>query len=271
MTTTLLWIIAATLVGGLLSVTFAALLSFTVLDRFVKHLVSFSVGALLAAAMLNLIPEAVEAGLHPHDLGVTLLVGLLVFFVLEKLALWRHAHGDEDHHGHHHHGHSHAHRGSGHAAPQATKPAAFMIIVGDGVHNFADGVLLAAAFLQDVKLGIATTVAVVAHEVPQEIGDFMILLNSGIERRKALILNLAASLTAVAGGVIGYFVLTAIQPVVPYVIVFAAASFIYIAVADLVPELHRHHKPSVAPLQLGLILLGVGVVALTSNHFGHAH
>jgi zinc and cadmium transporter len=260
---TLAWIIAATLVGGLLSVALAAVLSFTVLNRFVKHLVSFSVGALLAAALLNLIPEAIESAMHPHDLGVTLLAGLLVFFVLEKLALWRHAHHDD----HHHHGHHHQHAD----APSTGKPAALMIIVGDGVHNFADGVLLAAAFLQDIKLGIATTVAVVAHEVPQEIGDFMVLLNSGMARRKALLLNLAASLTAVVGGVLGYFVLSTLQPFIPYVIVFAAASFIYIAVADLVPELHRNHKPSVAPLQLALILLGVVIVAITSSHFGHQH
>jgi zinc and cadmium transporter len=270
--TPLLWIICATLVGGLLSVALAALLSFTLLARFVKHLVSFSVGALLAAAMLNLIPEAVEVGLHAHDLGVTLLVGLLVFFVLEKLALWRHshAHGDDEHG--HDHGHSHGHHhGHAHHADPHSKSAAFMIVVGDSVHNFADGVLLAAAFLQDVKLGLATTVAVVAHEVPQEVGDFMILLNSGMARKKALLLNLGSSLMAVVGGVAGYFVLSSLQPLVPYVLVFAAASFIYIAVADLVPELHRHHKPSVAPLQLGLILLGVALVALTSNHFGHTH
>jgi zinc and cadmium transporter len=266
---TLAWIVCATLAGGLISVSLAALLSFTLLDRFVKHLVSFSVGALLAAAMLNLIPEAIETGLHPHDLGVTLLVGLMVFFILEKLAIWRHAHGDEGHG----HGHTHSHHAHSHATAKntTTKPAAFMVIIGDGVHNFADGVLLAAAFLQDVKLGLATTVAVVAHEVPQEIGDFMVLLNSGLERKRALLWNLAASMTAVVGGVVGYFVLSILQPFVPYVIVFAAASFIYIAVADLVPELHRAHKPSVAPLQLGLILAGVVIVALTSSHFGHAH
>ncbi len=260
-------ILLATLLSGLLSVLAAAALSLTILERFAKHLVSFSVGAMLAAAFLNLIPEAAEAGLTWHQIGGTTLAGLVTFFMLEKFALWRHAHAHDDlhgreestHHGHHHHG-SHG-----------EKPQAFLIVLGDSVHNFADGILIAAAFLQDWKLGVATAVAVVAHEVPQEVGDFMVLLDAGLSRKKALWLNVASSLSAVLGGVLGYFVLETLKPYVPFVLVFSAASFIYIAVADLVPQLHRHHRPQMAPVQLLLIGLGIFMVEAVGHFAGHSH
>lgn len=239
---TLMWILFATLAGGVLSVAGAALFAFAVLERWVPRLVSFAVGVLLGAAFLNLLPEAVAAGLPVEQVLVVVLGGILVFFVLEKLALWRH---------------EHAHLG-GDAVDR--RPAGLMILLGDGLHNFVDGILIAAAFLQSVPLGVATTVAVIAHEIPQEIGDFLILLDSGYGKRKALLLNALSSLTAVAGGLLGYLLLRESQTAIPYALALAAASFIYIAVADLVPELHRGREPGPATVQFSLILIGIGVI-----------
>lgn len=244
---TLLWIILATLAGGLLSLLAAALLAYTLLERWASRMVSFAVGVLLAAAFLSLLPEAVAAGLSIEQTFAGVLCGILLFFVLEKLALWRHEHP-------HHHT----------AGTPHTKPAGMMLLLGDGVHNFVDGILIAAAFLQDPALGIATALAVIAHEIPQEIGDFMVLLDAGYSKRRALLLNGLCSLSAVAGGVLGYLLLEQSREIIPYALVLAAASFIYIAIADLVPDLHRTHKIRAAPAQFALILLGIGVV--TAQH-----
>lgn len=242
---TLTYILLATLAGGAISVLAAAALSLTVLRRWAPRLVGFSVGVLLAAAFLNLLPEAAEA-MDFHDVGLTLLLGILLFFGLEKTALWRHDH--------HHPGHDHA-------------PAGMMIVLGDGLHNFVDGVLIAAAFLQDTTLGIATATAVIAHEVPQEIGDFMVLLASGYERRKALLMNLLSSLASVLGGVLGWFALRGVNGAIPYILALAAASFLYVAVADLVPALQKHRKPVDFVTQFGLLAGGIGVVLLGAH--GH--
>jgi zinc and cadmium transporter len=242
---TLTYILLATLAGGAISVLAAAALSLTVLRRWAPRLVGFSVGVLLAAAFLNLLPEAAEA-MDFHDVGLTLLLGILLFFGLEKTALWRHDH--------HHPGHHHA-------------PAGMMIVLGDGLHNFVDGVLIAAAFLQDTTLGIATATAVIAHEVPQEIGDFMVLLASGYERRKALLMNLLSSLASVLGGVLGWFALRGVNGAIPYILALAAASFLYVAVADLVPALQKHRKPVDFVTQFGLLAGGIGVVLLGAH--GH--
>lgn len=246
---TLIWILLATLAGGVLSLLGAALFAFAVLEKWVPRMVSFAVGVLLGAAFLTLLPQAVNAGLSVEHASGVLLTGILLFFVLEKLALWRH------HHTHHHS-----------SEPATKKPAGMMIVVGDGMHNFVDGILIAAAFLQDTTLGLATTLAVIAHEIPQEIGDFMVLLDSGYSKREALFLNALSGMTSMAGGVLGYLLLSEGQAAIPYALVLAAASFIYIAVADLVPELHRSHKLRTAPLQFVLILVGIGVVMA-----GHVH
>ena len=250
-------IIAANLAGGLLSVLAAALVAFAVLERWVPRLVSFAVGALLGAALLNLMPEALESSADPRTVFATLLVGLLVFFMLEKLALWRHAHGP---------GHD-AHGREGDAQAGVTSPAGALIVFGDSLHNFVDGVLIAAAFLADPTLGWATAVAVIAHEVPQEVGDFMVLLHSGYSRKRALVLNAVSSLASVAGGLLGYFALKAAQPALPYVLAFAAAGFLYIAVADLIPNLHRRFAIKDALSQVALIATGVAIVALAGQ--GH--
>ena len=253
-------IIAANLAGGLLSVLAAALIAFAVLERWVPRLVSFAVGALLGVALLNLLPEAVESEAGPHAVFGTLLVGLLVFFLLEKLALWRHSHGpDEPAHAH---GTPHAHAG-------AARPEGALIVLGDSLHNFVDGVLIAAAFLTDPALGWTTAVAVIAHEVPQEVGDFMVLLGAGYTRRRALILNALSSLASVAGGVLGYFALHSTQDALPYILALAAAGFIYIAVADLIPNLHRRFAVKDALSQVALIVLGVAVVVLAGQGHGH--
>ena len=233
-------IVLATFAGGVLSVAAAALLSLTLLSRVASRMTSFSVGVLLAAALINLLPEALET-LKPDVVGGTLLAGLLAFFVLEKLALWRHDHSQE-------------------VTPSS--PAGLMIVLGDGDHNFADGVLIAAAFLQSPALGVTTAIAVIAHEIPQEVGDFMILLDSGYSKRRALILNTLSSLAAVAGGVLGWFALSHLSGAVPYVLCIAAASFLYVAVADLMPALQRFRRPPDFAVQLALAGTGIGIVLL---------
>lgn len=241
------WILAGTLAGGVLSVAIAAFISLVLVERWVPRLVSFAVGVLLGVALLKLLPEAIETGLDPEHAGAWLLAGLLAFFAVEKLALWLHGHGHD-------------------ATPGRVDAAAPMIVLGDGLHNFVDGVLIAAAFLQDTTTGIAVTLAVIAHEVPQEIGDFVVLLQSGLDRRRALLYNVLSSLGAVAGGVLGWAVFSFAHAAIPFALVLAAASFLYIAVANLVPVLHRRREPLAGPKQFALIALGIAVVTLGHHH-----
>ncbi len=248
---TLTYILLATLAGGLLSVFAAATLSLTILKDMAHKLVGFSVGVLLAVSFLHMLPEAIET-LDAHQVGATVLAGILIFFALEKAALWRHDHHeDEGHVCHSHH------------------PAGSLIVIGDGLHNFVDGVLIAAAFLQDPALGWATTIAVISHEVPQEVGDFMVLLASGYSRTKALMLNLVSSLAAVVGGLVGWLTLSGASNVIPYILALAASSFIYIAVADLVPVLHKQRKPVDFVIQFAL--LGAGVALVLAQMGAHQH
>lgn len=272
------WIVVFTAIGGVLSA-LAASLFLAVPDgvraRVLPHLVSFATGALLSAALLGLLPHAIEsAGVaKTHEIGLTLLGGLLLFFVLEKMVLWRHCHADvcEVHvnpepHAHvhvHSHGHNHHHN---HAHDQRRDQAsAMLILIGDGFHNVLDGVLIAAAFMTDVHLGVVTAIAVCAHEIPQEVGDLAILLNGGMSRMKALTLNLLASVTSVLGGVAAYFAMAQVQEVLPYAIAIAASSFLYIAVADLIPGLHRKVDPGSGAWQLVYIVLGVAVIYVSHS------
>jgi zinc and cadmium transporter len=260
----LLQIILACLLGGLLSMAAAALVMFGLPRRWLGFTVSFSTGLLLATATLHLLPEALESGLTPHEVFPILLAGILGFFALEKFALWRHVHagsGDPDPHpdaqhcDDHTHSHHHLHGGQGET---------LSILVGDGFHNFTDGLLIAAAFLADPALGWAATIAIIAHEVPQEAGDFAILLAAGWQRGRALFWNGVSSLTAVAGGVIGYFALENALQWVPHILTIAAASFLYIAVADLMPRLKRDNS---AIGWHGLLLAaGIAVVVFGSRH-----
>lgn len=247
-------ILAATLAGGLLSVCLAALLSFRMSQRMSHQLVAFAAGVMLSAACLDILPEALQgfaqaapteaAGSHAHPLFITLLAGIVAFFGLERLALWRHAHPGGRH---------------GQQENERARNAASLVLVGDACHNFVDGVLIAAAFLADPALGYATTLAIIAHEIPQELGDFVILLNAGWKKPQALLANVLSSLTAMLGGVLGYFFLESAQAVVPYVLTLAAASFIYISVADLLPILHRQLTGRFAH-QAAWLLGGVAIV-----------
>lgn len=255
----LAWIILFSLVGGVLSVLAAgAFLLFPrpFRTRLLPHLVSFAIGALLGAAFLDLLPEALE-GTAPgqiHKITTTVLLGLLGFFLLEKIVLWRHSHADPSAATA---GHSHTANAAGHSHTQA---AGTLILIGDGIHNFVDGVLIAAAFLTDIRLGIVTSLAVAAHEIPQEVGDFAILLHSGFGRRKALLYNMLSSLTTVVGGVLAYYSLAGLQQILPYVLAIAASSFIYIAVADLIPDLHQRPQGHATLQQFSLIALGVMLI-----------
>lgn len=260
MDTLIVWIVAFTALGGVLSVLGAAgfmLLPETTRARLLPPLVSFAIGAMLGATFIGLLPEALESpGIRePYTITLAVLLGLLVFFLLEKMVIWRHCHVDEcEVHG------SDDHRTRAeHAHKLATGQ---LILIGDGIHNLVDGVLIAAAFLTDVQLGIVTSIAVIAHEIPQEVGDFAVLLHSGYSRAKALWYNLLSSLTSIVGGVAAYFSLSLAQQAVPYVLAIAASSFIYIAVADLIPGLHRRTELGATAQQVALILLGVGVIAL---------
>ncbi|CAJ0857528.1 Zinc transporter ZupT [Ralstonia mannitolilytica] len=218
--TTLLGILLATALSGIGSMAGAAVLSLTVLARVVDRMVSFSVGVLLATSLLHSLPEAFEAhhGVAPntHALFATLLAGLLGFFLLEKISLIRHSHHHEgDGHGHHH----------GHDRQEAGR-SGLMILVGDGLHNFSDGIVIAAAFLADIKVGIVTALAIAAHEIPQEIGDFMVLLNAGFSKTRAFVYNLLCSVGALVGAVLGYYLLDRLTSWIPYVLVVASSSFI---------------------------------------------
>lgn len=261
----LAWIILFTAFGGVVSAVAAS--AFLIAPqslrvRVLPHLVSFATGALLAAALLGLLPHSLEgagAG-SAHAIGLTLLIGLLIFFVLEKLVLWRHCHQEvcEGHVPHEAHSHD----------EKRNAASASLILIGDGFHNILDGVLIAAAFMTDVHLGIVTALAVAAHEVPQEVGDLAILLHGGMSRLRAFTLNTLTSVTSVIGGVAAYFFLGETRHLLPYALAIAASSFLYVAVADLIPGLHRRVDPGSGVKQFICILLGV-VVIYVSHRMAH--
>ena len=246
-------ILLVTALAGTVSVLVAASFSLSLLAKMVNNMVSVSVGILLATAFLHSLPEAFSMeGTSPQILFATLLAGLLGFFLLEKIALLRHNHHHEgDGHDHHH----------GHDAEVAGR-SGWMILGGDGLHNFVDGVLIAAAFMADYQVGIFTAIAIVAHEIPQEIGDFIVLLNAGFSRARALLYNFICGLSAVVGGVLAYFFLEKAHAAMPYLLVIASSSFIYIAVSDLIPQMHRRPHWAQSLRQIILIACGVGFVIL---------
>lgn len=258
----ILWIIAFTALGGVLSAAAAGvflLLSDGVRARLLPSLVSFAIGALLGAAFLALLPHAIEAVANVHRITLAVLGGLLGFFVLEKMVIWRHCHSHECEV----HGHGPL-EGAVRDFDKVRKAATGkLILIGDGIHNLVDGVLIAAAFLTDIRLGVVTSIAVIAHEIPQELGDLAVLLHSGYARARAFAYNVLAGLTTVIGGVIAYFSLSLALGAVPYVLAVAAASFVYIAVADLIPGLHERPEFSATVQQVALIALGIGVILVT--------
>ena len=249
---TFAWIVLATVLGGLLSVLIAASLTVTVLTRMVRHLVSLSAGVLLATALLHVLPEAFESQASPHGLFATLLAGLMFFFLLEKVELYRHTHHHEGdgHHHHHHFDVEQAGRGG------------WSVLVGDSIHNFCDGIIIAAAFLADTQLGIVTSLAIIAHEIPQEVGDYIVLLNAGFSRAKALLYNALSGLSAVVGGIVGYVVVGPWEALFPYLLVIASSSFVYVAVADLIPQLQQRMSLRDTAAQLAWLAAGMTMIVL---------
>ena len=255
---TLLWIVVAALAGGVLS-TLAAAGTLNLRASWISPLVSYAVGALLGAVFLELLPHALETG-SAHFVMLTVLIGLLAFFLLEKLVLWRHAHGHEQHaddadeteHDHALHGHAEVDGGR----------SGLMILIGNGVHNFCDGIVIAAAFLADPALGVSTTLAIVAHAVPQQVGDFAVLLHSGFGRGKAFTYNVTAGLATLVGALAAYFALAGMKQLLPTVLAIAASSLLYVAVADLIPSLHRRPEPLETAKQALLIGLGLATIAV---------
>ena len=246
----ILWILVFSLLGSIGAVAGAGLmlaLPVMIRGRLLPYLISYATGTLLGAAFLGMIPAALEQA-PTREILAAVLAGMVLFFTLEKLVLWRHCHDSEC-------------RVHSQAAP--------LILVGDAFHNFVDGVVIAAAFLISIPLGIATSIAVIAHEVPQEIGDFAILLESGYSRTKALVLNTLSAATTLPGAMLAYFWLEDTRTLVPYILALSAASFIYIATADLVPNLHRRILLQDAVRQIALMLLGIGTIALLQvSHAG---
>ena len=251
------WIILFCLLGGLLSVLAAALfliLSESLRNRLLPHLVSFATGALLGAAFLGLLPHALQSMSETdvHLIPMVVLFGLLGFFVLEKLVLWRHCHAD----------HCEVH---GPDQAQKDHSTGTMILIGDGLHNFLDGILIAGAFMTDIHLGVVTSLAVAAHEIPQEVGDFAVLLHSGFSRGRAFLYNILTSLTTVFGGLLAWVALQEMQAALPYVLAIAASSFIYIAVADLIPTLHQRVEGKATVQQVVLIAAGILIIYLAHS------
>jgi len=257
---TLSAIIAACTLGTVVSLALAALVAYHVRASWISTLVSYAVGAMLGAAFLDLLPHLFEESKNPGRTASFILLGLLVFFILEKLLLWRHHHHHEEEevrddrtgaHGSHPHIHVLEHDGG---------RTAWMIVFGDSFHNFTDGVIIAGAFLADMRIGVVTATAIIAHEIPQEIGDFVVLLHSGFSRGKALFWNAVSGLAAVAGGVVAYFALSVVSDWIPEILAFAAASMIYVAVADLIPGLHKRTGARDSLVQVIFIALGIGSI-----------
>ncbi len=283
----LLWIVIFSLIGGVLSVAGAALVALHARIAAIPMLISYAIGAMLGAVFLEILPEAIKIASNVQHMTATVLFGILLFFTLEKLVIWRHCHGDhcevhaihteeecpETHphttkykpvsvkqplvnlHTANHHTHAHDHGRSG-----------MMVMIGDTFHNFVDGILIASAFMVDVKVGIVTAIAIIAHEIPQEVGDFLILLHSGYSKKQAFIFNLVSSFATVVGGAIAYFALSHVQGWIPTILGLAASSMLYVAVADLIPSLHKRTELHATISQLVLIACGVASIWL-AGHF----
>lgn len=269
----LAWIVLVSIAGGFFSVLAAALIALNSNQRWVNLLVSYAIGALLGAAFLEVLPHAVESVSEPGQALSIVLLGILGFFVLEKLVLWRHCHAEHCE-GHEHPAYAETTHNHGHDGGRS----GLLIMVGDTFHNFVDGVLIAAAFMESVQLGIVTSMAIIAHEIPQEVGDFVILLHSGYSRAKALLFNVLSSLATLVGGLLAYFALSVMQGAIPVFLALAAASMIYVAVADLIPGLHKRTELRATLQQVVLIALGILTIFsahhLVDAYFGvveHAH
>jgi zinc and cadmium transporter len=250
---TLLAILAATLMAGVGSVWLAALLGFGILARYTQHMLSLAAGALLATAFMHLLPEAFESQVGPDQLFTTLLGGLIFFFLLDKAELWHHGH--EHHHAHHHDHDVHEHRHGG----------SWTILTGDSVHCFGDGVLIASAFVADMRLGVVAALAVLMHEVPHHMGDLAVLRQASDNRRMALLkVSLAGAVTAM-GGLVGYFLVAQLHDYLPYFLAVASSSFLYVALADLIPQLQKKLSASETAAQILWLAIGMCLVTLASS------
>lgn len=258
----LIGILMATLVAGIGSVWLAAALSFGALVRYTQHMLSLAAGALMATALLQLLPEALESAIEPHSLFRVLLGGLVFFFLLDKAELWHHGH--EHHHDHQGHHHEHHH----HDAPAV---GSWSVLVGDSVHCFGDGILIASAFMADMRLGAIAALAVLVHEVPHHMGDLAVLRSSGTASRRMAVVkvSLAGSVTAL-GGVLGYWLLERLHDYLPYFLVLAASSFVYVALADLIPQLQKRLTLRETTAQVFWLAMGVAMVA-TLGGLAHGH
>jgi len=271
---TLISILLGTLVAGIGSVWIAALLSFGALGRYTQHMLSLAAGALMATAFMHLLPEAFESGIEPHDLFLVLLVGLVFFFLLDKAELWHHGH--EHHQGgghqqdHDHHGHDHNHNHGAHtAAVQAS--GSWAVLAGDSVHCFGDGILIASAFVADLRLGVIAALAVLAHEVPHHMGDLMVLRAATSNKRAALVkVSLAGAVTAL-GGVLGFWLVDQLHDYLPYFLVVASSSFVYVALADLIPQLQKQLTARQTAAQIAWLSVGILLVTFMSRLAGHMH
>jgi len=278
---TLIAIIIGTLVAGIGSVWLAAALSFGALARYTQHMLSLAAGALMATAFLHLLPEAFESQIEAHSLFLILLLGLVFFFLLDKAELWHHGH--EHHHEsphapaapHAHDGHTHAHH-HGHAAVHvhdhgAPQPGSWAVLTGDSVHCFGDGILIASAFMADMRLGAAAALAVLAHEVPHHMGDLMVLRGGTSNKRMALVkVSLAGAVTAL-GGLAGYWLVDTLHAYLPYFLVVASSSFVYVALADLIPQLQKRLTLPQTLAQVAWLGVGIALVSLISGLTAHGH
>jgi zinc and cadmium transporter len=280
---TLIAILLGTLSAGIGSVWLAALLSFGILSRYTQHMLSLAAGALLATAFMHLLPEAFESQASAHDLFMTLLVGLIFFFLLDKAELWHHGH--EHHHGdlslgasthtphasHTTHASQGEHAGHSHGHSHAPQPGTWAVLTGDSVHCFGDGVLIASAFMADMRLGVIASLAVLAHEVPHHMGDLMVLKSSPNNRRTALLkVSLAGAVTAL-GGLLGFWLVDKLRDYLPYFLVVASSSFVYVALADLIPQLQKRLTARETAAQIAWLLAGILLVTQVSGfaHSGH--
>ncbi|MGB3069745.1 MAG: ZIP family metal transporter [Ottowia sp.] len=280
----LISILLGTLIAGIGSVWLAAVLSFGVLARYTQHMLSLAAGALLATAFTHLLPEAFESHVDAHSLFLVLLGGLIFFFLLDKAELWHHGHehapalptlaeamhdGADTSHQHSHAEHEHTH-GHGHAHGHQHQGGGWAVLAGDSVHCFGDGVLIASAFMADMRLGVLAALAVLAHEVPHHMGDLAVLRGSSSNRRAALTkVSLAGAVTAL-GGLVGYALVGQMHEWLPYFLVIASSSFIYVALADLIPQLQKRLSAPQTLAQLTWLAIGMGLVVLVGN-LGGAH
>ncbi|QHE75638.1 ZIP family metal transporter [Hydrogenophaga sp. PBL-H3] len=266
---TLLAILMGTVAAGVGSVWLAALMAFAMLARFTQHMLSLAAGALMATAFMHLLPEAFESEAGAHELFAMLLGGLVFFFLLDKAELWHHGHEHNhgpaqegalaDHAHHHGHGHGHAHHDHG------PRSGGWAVLAGDSVHAFGDGILIASAFLADMRLGVITSLAVLAHEVPHHIGDLVVLRHTSRTSRAALVkVSMAGTVTAL-GGVVGYFLVTQLQDYLPFFLVAASSSFVYVALADLIPQLQKQLGFRDTVSQVAWLLAGIALVTLVSS------